>query len=555
MPKILTPVSLWSNFDLSLALNPVTDFEGVYSDVKVELVYFEGRDTGDGRVKIAAAFARSDTATDSGTVLILPDSKETIDIEILKMFVRHGYSALMVDYRGEWEGCNFHTVYPENVFYANSARCGRYKDYVDDSAIQTSWYEWAGVGLYAAKYIRERTGKDSIGVVGIRDGGEIAWKIGVADKFACIIPVSAAGWKAYNGTSKYEQEETPLNEERYRFIAGVDSQAYAPYVNCPVLMLCSTNDTEFDYDRAYDTFSRINSQYSSESAIAYSIRNSASIGEKCIADMFLFLDKNIKKREVFIPKPADVVVEVDENSNLIARAVVDELGVVETCRVFLAEDCQNSAFRELNKCPVKDEAARLFYLNIYEKTTTIYVLCRVRYVNGFTVWSKVVIKKISGKFRNMRNKCQVLFSDERGVSAFSIAEPYKCTLGGIFITDDKVLPHLVEKAKGVKGLYSEYGLSTFRMSNPQFSASATSLLSIDLFCDENSTITLTLSDLATGENYTNAISVVGGAWQSAVLESKTFKTASGVPLSSFVGEMKLTISCPVGYAVNNIMWL
>lgn len=555
MPKILTPVSLWSNFDSSLDLNPQTDFEGVYSDVKVELIYFDGRDTGEGRVKIAAAFAYNDAVADCGTVLVIPDSKETIDIEVLKMFVKRGYRALMVDYRGDWEGCNFHTVYPENVFYANASRCGRYKDYVDDSAVQTSWYEWAGVGLYATKYIRERTGMDSIGVVGIRDGGEIAWKIGVADKYACIVPVSAAGWRAYNGTSKYEQEETPLNEERYRFIAGVDSQAYAPYVNCPVLMLCSTNDTDFDYDRAYDTFSRINSQYSAESSIAYSIRNSASIGEKCIEDMFLFLDKNIKNREVFIPKPADVSVEVDEDSNLIARAVVDERGIVETCRIFLAEDCQNSAFRELNACPVKDEKERLFYLNIYEKTSTIYVLCRVRYTNGFTVWSKVSIKKISGKFRNMRNKCQVLFSDDRGLSAFSIAEPYKCSIGGIFILSDIVLPHLVTKARNVKGIYSEYGLSTFRMSNPQFSAGANSLLSIDMFCDENSAITLTLSDLASGENYVNKIAVVGGAWQSAVLESKSFKTANGVPLPGFLGEMKLTIKCPVGYAVNNLMWL
>ncbi|MDE6585974.1 MAG: hypothetical protein K2K80_04780 [Clostridia bacterium] len=555
MPKILTPVSLWNNFDVSLELNPQKDFEGVYSDVKVELVYFDGRDTGDGRVKIAAAFAYNDETADCGTVLILPDSKETIDIEVLKMFVKRGYRALMVDYRGEWEGCNFHTVYPENVFYGNVARCGRYKDYVDDSAVQTSWYEWACIGLYAARYIRERTGLDSIGVVGIRDGGEIAWKIGVADKFACIIPVSAAGWKAYTGISKYEQEEMPLNEERYRFIAGIDSQAYAPYVNCPVLMLCSTNDTEFDYDRAYDTFSRINSKYSAESAIAYSIRNSASIGEKCIEDMFLFLDKNIKNREVFIPKPADVVVEVDEDSNLVARAIVDERGVVKTCRVFLAEDCQNSAFRELNNCPVKDEKERLYYLNIYEKTATIYVLCRVRYLNGFTVWSKVAIKKISGKFRNMRKKSQVIFSDDKGISAFSIAEPYKCSVGGIFITNDKILPHIVAKAKGVKGLYSECGLSTLRMSNPQFTASATSLLSIDLYCDENTTITLTFSDLTTGESYVNNITVVGGVWQSAVLESKTFKSAGGVPLGSFVGEMKLTVSCPTGYAINNLMWL
>ena len=40
------------------------------------------------------------------------------DEGLLKLFVDKGYSAFMVDYRGEWEDCELATVYPENVFYA-----------------------------------------------------------------------------------------------------------------------------------------------------------------------------------------------------------------------------------------------------------------------------------------------------------------------------------------------------------------------------------------------------------------------------------------------------
>ena len=88
-----------------------------------------------------------------------------------------GYSALMVDYRGEWENSEFFTKYPEDISYANTAKCGRTKDYVDDSADKTCWYEWVAVGLFAIKYLRERVQSDKIAVVGIRDGGEIAWKL------------------------------------------------------------------------------------------------------------------------------------------------------------------------------------------------------------------------------------------------------------------------------------------------------------------------------------------------------------------------------------------
>ncbi|MCX4287703.1 MAG: hypothetical protein OSJ68_10550, partial [Clostridia bacterium] len=154
----------------------------------------------------------------------------------------------------------------------------RRKEFCDESADKTSWYEWVAVGIYARKYLLEKTGGEEIALVGLRDGGEIAWKLAVAKKFACVIPVCAAGWLAYSGVSKYESDEQKLDNERYRFIAGIDSQAYAPYVQCPVMILCSTNDPRFDYDRAYDTFSRINAEYAGDSVITYSVQCDSSVG-------------------------------------------------------------------------------------------------------------------------------------------------------------------------------------------------------------------------------------------------------------------------------------
>lgn len=216
MSNILTPISLWSNFDVSLDIKAEIKSEVISQGVKIEKITFLGRDTGNGRVKIAAAFASEPQTPVAGTVLIMPDSTQTIDEGLLKFIVKHGYAALMVDYRGEWEDCAFHTEYPENIAYANTAKCGRRKDYVDTTAQQTSWYEWAGVGLYARKYITERTGSDNIALLGLRDGGEIVWKMGVAEQFSCIVPVCAAGWKAYAGVSKYLSKEISFDEERYR---------------------------------------------------------------------------------------------------------------------------------------------------------------------------------------------------------------------------------------------------------------------------------------------------------------------------------------------------
>lgn len=556
MANILTPVSLWNNFDVSLDLSAETVAEKCINDVVIQSVTFMGRETEKGRIKIAAAYAFNGQSPSAEAVLVVPDSSETINDDIMMFFVKRGYSVLMIDYRGEWDGCDFYTHYPEDISYANVKTCGRKKDYVDDSADKTSWYEWVGVGLYAGKYLRECIGSDKIAAVGVRDGGEIVWKLGVAGNFKSIIPICAAGWKAYNGISKFRSEDPALDEERYRFIAGIDSQAYAPYVKCPVLMLCSTGDPEFDYDRAFDTFSRINPEFLAGSSIAYTMK-CAGIGEKSTVDLFLLLDKTLKNRQVFIPAPPVINVEVDEESNLVARVKFDSQGVVDNCKLYLAEDCLDSAMREWCACSEKSKSDSdfLYYLNIYEKTSTLFALSRVKYTNGFTVWSKMAVKKISGRFRNTQGKRRVLYNDKDAAHCFSALNYKNGGIGGVFFIDNSVLPHLVTKAKGVKGLYSEFGLSTLRMSNPQFAPVPNNVLSVDLYCDETADFIITLVNMATGEEYVDIVKLVGGVWQTAVLDAKSFKTANGATLSEFGGDLKFTLNCSVPYAINNLMWL
>ncbi|MDE7182603.1 MAG: hypothetical protein K2O41_06225 [Clostridia bacterium] len=558
MPNIITPTTLCDNFDDSLDLTAITLKETVSDGVKLESVSFLGRETGDGRVKIFGVFASDEKAPAAETVLILPDSTDGIDTDLLKLFVKRGYSAFMVDYRGEWEDTEFCTLYPSVIDYANASRCGRRKDFVDDSADKTCWFEWVAVGIYAQKYIKERTLSNDIAVLGIRDGGEVAWKLGVAKQFSCIVTACAAGWKAYSGMSKYKPVEQELDEERYRFIGGIDSQAYAPYVKSPVLMLCSTNDGRFDYDRAYDTFSRINHEFADDSVITYSVRCDASIDSKSTDDMFMFLNKHLKHRQVFIPKPAELNVTIDVDDNLIANLKFDSQGIVEDYGMFLAEDSIDSSVRDWTACEPKrkiSETEHEFFLDIYDKTSTIFVLGFARYTNGFTIWSKIAVKKISGSFRNTVGKCRVLYSSREGVEGFKVADPRTQAHGGIFFTDDVMVPQLVTKAKGIKGIYSVCGLTTYRINNPKFAPVNGNVLKIDIFCDSTQEVLFSLDDVESGETYKYSQSVLGGVWQSILLKSKLFKTVNGVALDDYVRSLKFCITCEGEFAVNNVMWL
>lgn len=558
MPNILTPTTLWNDFDDSLEVCPAVLKEESADGIKYESVNFYGRETGEGRVKIFGVFAYAETSPSNETVLVFPDSSDSVDYDIINMFVKRGYSVLMVDYRGEWEGAENYTVYPELISYANTVKCGRYKDFVDESAEKTSWYEWVALGIFARKYIVQRTGSTDIAVVGIRDGGEIAWKLATVKKFSCMVPVCSAGWQAYLGISKFKSDEQTLDSERYRFIAGIDSQAYAQYVQCPVIMLCSTNDSRFDYDRAYDTFSRINPEYARDSVIAYSVKCDSSIGMKSTVDMFMFLDKYLKHRQVFIPQPVDIAVAVDQEQNLIATAKFDDEGIVEEFNMYFAEDCIDPAKRDWVLCSETEKISqneRKVYLNIYSETSTLFVLCFAKYSNGFTIWSKMAVKKISGNFKNTRGKCRVVYTSKNGTDGFYVAEPRAIAIGGIFFTDSSMAPRLVTKAKDIKGIYSEYGLTTFRMNSPGFAPVKGNLLKIDVFCDETSEITFTIENAADAETYKYSQSVLGGVWQSLILESKLFKTINGTQLADYAHNLRFCINCDGKYAINNLMWL
>ncbi|MDE6868857.1 MAG: hypothetical protein K2J83_06945 [Clostridia bacterium] len=558
MSNILTPSTIWNNFDDSLDVNPVIIGEKIADGVRYERISFLGRETGDGRVKIFGLFASDVNNRSNETVLILPDSCDSVDEGLLKLFVEKGYSAFMVDYRGEWDDCELNTVYPENVAYANTARCGRYKDFVDDSAEQTSWYEWVAVGIYARKYLVSRIGSENIALAGIRDGGEIAWKLGAVKEFSCLITVCAAGWKAYSGVGKYDTEDVVMDEERYRFIAGIDSQAYAPNVKCPVMIMCSTNDNRFDYDRAYDTFSRINPAFADDSVITYSVRCDSSIGVRSSADMFLFLDKHLRHRQVFIPKMAEINVAVDEECNLIATASFDNQGIVDEYGMFMAEECKDSAVREWTQCKYKHKVSDRehdFYLDVYEGTTTVFVLCYARYLNGFTVWSKIAVKKVSGLFKNSQKKCRVMYSAKNGVDCFTVAAPRSQAVGGIFFVDSIMVPQVVTKERGIGGIYSPCGLTTYRMNTPKYAPEANSVLKLDFFSDETAEVLFTLEDVENGQIYKYGQSVLGGVWQTIIIESKNFKNIDGEQLNDYIHSLKFCITCEKEYAVNNLMWL
>lgn len=530
-------------------------------------VTFSGRKAEDGSVRIFAKFGKPATGDKFPAVLLLPEAGKELDQELLYYFIDKGYAVLMPDYSGEAperDENSPRTIYPPSLAYANFSEAGGL-DRVETSADETCWFEWIYVALYSIEYLKQRADVSNIGVVGIRTGGEIAWKAMLSPDVKCGVPINAAGWRAYRNVGRFaDNAESNMSDERHRYIAGIESQSYAPFVKCPVLMLCALRDDSFDYDRAYDTYSRIGAN--DGNAIAYSLDSGSGIGPNALLDMDLFLEKHLKGREIYIPKPLNVALKSEEGT-LRAEVECDEGGILEETGIYYAESGEKtkSTFREW-QCVFKTEGKNVkngrvsCELPHYKGASAAFVYAYAKYINGFRVASKVAAKRFGHPDADAV-KSRVLYSGE-DADCFSVANYEDYSVGGIFLECEAV-PKLVKGYGGIAGAYSVGGIKTYKISSPRYVPDENAILEFDVYARGDAEIKVAV-DIADEDNGTERFSCLvpvrgGGKWKRIILQASELKSEDiGAPLKSFSEGQALLFDCEDEeneYAVTNILWL
>mgnify|MGYP001623754608 FL=1 len=559
--KILTPITLWSGFDDTLPVEATVLEERTEEKMLLRAVRFPGRAVGGERVNI---FARSGMPAEGNSfpaLLVLPDYESTADETLIRRFVRKGYVVLMPDYRGKYTDGDFnYTAYPQSISYANYKEAGEHLDFAEPSAKETCWYEWTAVARYCVKYLQSLPYVGKIGVIGTKAGGDVAFQLAAtAEGLSCAIPVCAGGWRAYRGVHKFgENTELAMNDERYRFLAGVDAQAYAQYVKCPVLMLCASNDTRFDADRAFDTFARINPAM--DKTFFFSARYCDCIGNTGMKDLDLFVDKYLKDREVFIPAPVEISIEEDEGE-LVARIRFDPNGEVTYCEVYLSEDTENSALRNWTRCELKREEGedeQIFRLNAYKKSTRVFAFAKAKYSCGFAVSSKVAVKKPDKVYTNMTDKCRILYSSENKFDSFVLDDPSQKVMADCFLDAGDSPIRMIKGPHGINGIYSPFGLKLFRIGEERFRPAPNALLKLDVYSAAPGILRICVGASKNGvlEKYFCYLRLSGGeCWADRVLYAKDFKTEENRPLSQFSDANYITFSSEGEFCINNLLWL
>ncbi|MBR2022910.1 MAG: dienelactone hydrolase family protein [Clostridia bacterium] len=565
---IVSAVSLWKQFNVDEPLDirewGVTETDGM----RFSHVRFCGHRVEDGAVRIYARWIKPTTKGKTPAIVLLGDAGKPVDEKLARFFADKGYAVLMPDYSGKMqtdEEGTPRTEYPESLTYANLEQAKGFLNMVDISAEKSCWFEWTYVALYAVEFLKRMDAIGNVGVVGIRVGGDIAWHTLLSPKIKCGVPINSVGWKSFASSPKFgENTARNLSDETHRYIAAVEAQSYAPYVKCPVLMLCALRDDAFDCDRAYDTFSRLGGE--GDSALYYAPESGSCLGPNAIIDMELFLEKTLKGREIYIPETPNVTInEVEDGIDITFEG--DSEGILEEAGLYYAEaDFRTKcAYRDWHKIYSTDGKSVknnkfTYHRHAFGGAQAVYVFAYAKYINGFRVMSKIASRRIS-KPNPSAVKSRMLFSGE-GVETFSVAEYKGYSLGDIFL-ERTAVPSLVTGYGNVQGVFSIGGVKTYKISSPRYEPEENAELEFDAYfqTDDSVIVRVEVGDMqAEFESYVYETPIkCGGKWKRVIVKAGDFKSeTTGMPLKSFTAGRAITFDClndDTKFAITNILWL
>ena len=174
-------------------------------------------------------------------------------------FISRGYAIMSQDYTGYYdESRPEYTKYPPALAHGSPFIA----EWVADPDVKaTSDYIWDAMARRALSYMatQPEVDTDRMGASGFSYGGTIIWSLATDPRLKAVCAFHGVGWiKYYRDHGIWRYDLTPPgiepSEQDLIYLAGIAPQAYAPYINCPVLFLNGSNDHHGNQDRSYESF-------------------------------------------------------------------------------------------------------------------------------------------------------------------------------------------------------------------------------------------------------------------------------------------------------------
>ncbi len=551
---ILTPQTLWQGFHTDLPLQ-----ESVIKQVRMptgtlEWVAFSGRETEKGRVRIFATLSYPEDIRPRPAILLVCEEGKHADPELVKMWVERGFVVMTPDYFGQDEAQEVYTKYPEDISFANYLLSGRHLAFADETAKETCRYEWAAVMRYALAYLRGRkeVDADKIFVLAIGSGASIGWQLGATEDLCGLLLTGYAGWDTYRDCLKYSEMHPEMDDERFRWIAGLEAQSYAPLLRCPLLFLGATNDAAFSFDRARDTLSRI-----PEGRVVYddftpnSERGIDAAGGK---NLFRFTELCIKN-SILSPAEAELSCTA-QDGEIHVKVALPETGRKRIVTLWYSCGRTHPTLRTWRKAKILEEGENTttFSVDAYRVHGTFLAYARIT-ENGLTYSSSVLEASLESLGVELNVATRHVLYSEALPDFLTAAAPDKL-LGGFLM---KETHGLVVRTGGqnVKGVTSLTGLKYFTAEQRDMQGDGFILL--DVYAEQKTELRVRFYYHYRKENEKSYVCRVGvdrmTVWQKVQFPLKNFKTAEGVPLKETKLPDAIVFEGTENCLLNNLLWI
>ena len=562
--NFLTPTAIWKDFNIDGEIKAEIIAKTADCGLSIIHLRISGKKTADGEVGIYATLTHKAQITLAPAILLVRDFN-TDDDSLSFNLAEMGYAVLTVDIAG---ACEFnlnktiegvekpYTLYPESLSYANYDKNAENKSEIAGDARATCWYEWGRVIRYAVEYLKAQPLVTKIGVIGMGGGATPLWQVLSAScGISCAVIVANAGWKGYRGIAKFgDAAEPQFADDALKYIAGIEPQAYAAHVKCPLMFLAPTNSPDYDADRAYDTVSRIPSKI--YTVIDYSVGEMNNIGSDCYNGMLVFLDA-LLVTDTALPEALSVKSSV--TGATVQVEVTAEKSGLKDLAVYFAEDETSPFLRSWEKtvnAKETENGAYLFDYKPYAVSKSVFYFARAEYENGMRICSGVACKKIEKPLGDAV-KQRVLYSSRFTVGTGGFyATGERC--GGItFKTDKRSAVTVKNGPMDIAGLFCPTGLTTFKLNIEKYKPLQGAILMFDVFVKGGGEFAVKAVADYFGEKtvYLSRVKLFGDLWQNVKVELSSFKTEQGLSLKSVESVEALEFSADTDFLINNVLWV
>ena len=483
--KIYSAAGLWKDIDdegLGFDTTVISDKTEEGGGITKKWVYFNGRKTQSGECsRILALIAYKSTKAKLPALVLIPASGKTIDEPDASFWAGKGYAVIAFDNAGECENSK-HTIYPSEIDYANFLRSGRHLSHCDQTAKETSWYEWAVNARRAVTFIRSEpfVKKDEVMILSVGDGSLIACMLGAFDsRVTAVAVLSGPCWIDVDSLIWDDPEE------RDRWAAAIAPQSYIMSMAVPFYTCAGTNSKEADAVKTHQAL--LAAPGGVEKAMLF-VPGVVAGGDE---NFFSNIDKwfNYARKGEKVPVPPVSEFEIRDRK-LFANVTTQEGETVKDVKVLFAREgaCVSSRYWSELKS-VKDGCNRYTAQpEIVANGGAAYCFATVTYKGGFAISGN----KATVKEDRLINEVdfalpsRLVFRGSTGQTPFASYDPAEFTRPNFF---KRNRPQAKKGPFDIDGVAGN-ALSTFALRDPKFVKEADSILTFDVYSENEQQLRL-----------------------------------------------------------------